>query len=468
MPPMVTQPKTTPLAALLRPRNLDEVLGQDHLVGLNKPLRRMAAKKTFQSIIFWGPPGTGKTSIVRALATQTESRFCQLNATEAKVADIRKVIEQARKSLDDGIRTFVFVDEIHRWTKAQQDVVLPVIEDGTIVLFGATTEKPAFAVNSTILSRCIVLEVKPLDAQAMVNLIRRIKDYYRAKERHVKIDAEAAKKLITRCSGDARKLITAMETAIEILSDDDHITAEHIDQAIPDKHIVFDASGNDHYDLAHCYQEAIQNSDVDGALYWLGKWVASGEDPAYICRRMLITSFEDAAGNPFAWLAAMAASYATERTGLPECLIPMGLATCEMAMSKRNKSAYNAIKEVMQDIENREAVHVPPSLRAGTSGYTHAVRKRYLKAWVKDFESLNSKRANGKAGYEGPMYAIGHKDGKASYGMKAGPSPSLEEMLNEFGDDGDYIIEFQPQSNGETYDREIYSWNTEQSRWVDA
>jgi putative ATPase len=457
MPTIRKQPNSTPLAAILRPSKLSEIIGQDHLLGPGKPLSQMAAKHKFTSTIFWGPPGTGKTSIVRALALETNSVFEQLNATDATVKDIRAIIAGARERSE---ATFVFVDEIHRWTKAQQDVVLPVVEDGTIILFGATTEKPKFAVNSTILSRCLVLEVKPLDAQAMINLIKRVKEHYKAKGRPVKIEPEAAKRLITRSSGDARKAITALETCIEILSDDGVVAVEHIDTAIPDKHIVFDRSGNEHFDLAHCYQEAIQHSDVNGALYWLGKWITSGEDPAYICRRMLITAFEDCAGNPFAWLAAMAASYATERTGLPECMIPMALATAEMGTSRRNKSAYHAIKKVMEDIEKREIVHVPPELRAGTAGYTRAVNKRYLEGFKKDVPALDVVLAamgqDKREGLDGlTHYAIGEKQGENSYGMHHGPTPSLDEMLQVVGSENDYIIEFTP--DGE--DHPIYRWN---------
>jgi len=381
--PTTQKPRITPLAIQLRPETLNDIIGQEHLLAAGKPIRRMADTKKFQSTIFWGPPGAGKTSLVSALASETNSNFHKLNATEATVKDLRKVIENAQKLLPD-IRTFAFVDEIHRWSKSQQDVMLPVVEDGTIVLFGATTEKPKFAVNSTILSRCLVLEVKPLTAADILKLIIKIKEYYKSKDRLVKIPPEVAKRLINRCSGDARKAIMALETAIEILSENDIVTLDHIDLAIPDKHIVFDAHGNDHYDLAHCYQEAIQHSDTDGAIYWLAKWIQSGEDPAYICRRMLITAFEDCAGNPSAWLAAMAACYTAERTGLPECMIPMSLATCEMGQSKRNKSAFYAIHAAMADVENRETVHVPPGLRAGTNGYVHAVNKQYLKGWGRD------------------------------------------------------------------------------------
>ena len=368
--------KSTPLATELRPNRLKDIIGQEHLTDDDKPLAKMVSKKVIRSTILWGPPGIGKTSIVRSLANETDSDFHQLNATKATVSDLRNIITSATKSEKS---TIVFVDEVHRWNKSQQDTMLPVVEDGTIVLFGATTEKPKFAVNSTLLSRCLVLELKPLEPQSLVKLIIKIKEHYKSRGRKIEIDKDAARTLIIRCSGDARKLITALETAIEILSDDDHVTINHVNLAIPDKHLVFDARGNDHYDLAHCYQESIQNSDANAAIYWLAKWIESGEDPAYICRRMLITAFEDCAGNPLAGPVAMAACYATERTGLPECAIPMAMATCEMASSNRDKTAYNAIMAALDDVRSNVTVHVPPELRAGTRGYFATINKEYVK-----------------------------------------------------------------------------------------
>lgn len=373
--------KYAPLASKLRPQSIDDIIGQAHLTDEGMPLRMMIQSGKFQSTILWGPPGIGKTSIVRAIAADTKSNFCMLNATSATVKDIRAIIKGASDLLQQEqiTRTILFVDEIHRFNKSQQDVLLPVVEDGTIVLFGATTENPKFAVNSTILSRCLVLEVKPLDAQSMVDLIKRIKTYYKVTcKKEIEIKKEAAKKLIYRCSGDARKLITSIETIVEILSTDGVVSEEHVDVAIPDKHLVFDAHGNDHYDLAHCYQEAIQNSDADAAIYWLAKWIESGEDPAYICRRMLITAFEDCANNPMAACLAMAASYTTERTGMPECDIAMALATVVMAKSDRDKTAYNAIRSALNDVRNGETIHVPESLRAGSSGYFAAITKKYV------------------------------------------------------------------------------------------
>jgi len=437
-PTVINHPQT-PLAAELRPKTLDDIIGQDHLLSSGKPLRRMLETKKFQSIIFWGPPGSGKTSLTLALAHETNSKFYKLNATEATVSDLRKIIAEAKKSLPDT-RTFVFIDECHRWSKSQQDVLLPVVEDGTIVLFGATTEKPQFAINSTILSRCLVLEVKPLNSNDVIKLILKVREHYKSKNRIIKIDKDAVMRLVNRCSGDARKVITVLETAIEILSDNDIITNEHIDTAIPHKHIVFDANGNDHYDLAHCYQEAIQNSDTDGAIYWLAKWIQSGEDPAYICRRMLITAFEDCAGNPNAWLAAMAACYTTERVGLPECMIPMSLATCEMGKSKRNKNAFYAIKEATDDVQNRATVHVPPGLRAGTSGYVHAVTKKYLKEWRRDnsLDENNDGKDNSLSDY---VYVIGREYSPGDFGLSYGPVDTLEEALKIIPEVDDYIIQ---------------------------
>lgn len=373
-----------PLAVVLRPTSIDQIIGQDHITARGMFLGQMVSKKKLQSCILWGPSGTGKTSIVRTLANDCDANFYQLNATQATIKDLRNIISLAHKDNAGGKRTVVFVDEIHRWNKGQQDTMLPVVEDGTIVLFGATTEQPKFAVNSTILSRCIILEVKPLDASSMVRIIKKVREYYKDAGRHIDIDKEAAKTLINRCSGDARKLITVLETAVEILADDDHILIDHINLAMPDKHIMFDARGNEHFDLAHCYQQSIQYSDADAAIYWLAKWIHSGEDPAYICRRMMITAFEDCATNPYAAMTAMSASYAVERTGLPECMIPMALATIEMAKSERNKAAYNAIHEAMNDVIHKQTINVPSDMRAGTSGYIATIDKQYVKGWHRD------------------------------------------------------------------------------------
>lgn len=429
----------TPLAIELRPKSLDEVIGQQHLLGPEMPLRKMAEKKKYQSTILWGPPGTGKTTIVRALAKETDSDFRQLNATNASVKELRTIVAHALKVIEET-RTFVFVDEIHRWNKAQQDVMLPCVEDGTIVLFGATTEKPKFAVNSTILSRCLILETKPLTHADLVQMIKRVLLHYKAKGRKISLDKEAGRTLLNRCSGDARKMVMTLETIIEIMSEEDSVTQVFVDAVLPDKHLVFDARGNDHYDLAHCYQEAIQHSEVHDAIYWLAKWLASGEDPAYIARRMLITAFEDCAGNPFAATTAMAAAFATERTGMPECRIPLALATVEMATSKRNKSAYFAIKQAMADVENGKTIHVPKGLRAGTTGYTRVTTTDYVKGFVKDWDILNEKGTSTieESIEQGQLlYGIRNSEG----GMIDGPTPNLIDLMARGGDDDEEIVQ---------------------------
>lgn len=375
MMPIIKSVKTTPLPSLLRPSNLNDIVGQDHLIGPGQPLRLMADKNRPQSVILWGPAGIGKTTLCQVLASEINANFHKLNATNATVKDIRSLIDLALK--DDRV-TIVMVDEIHRFSKSQQDVLLPVVENGTIILFGATTEKPKFAVNSTILSRCLVFEVKPLDPKAMVKLMCRIKKHYKDNGKSITIDDNAAKRLITLCSGDARKLIVIVETIVEILSDDGHVTLDLVNLAMPDKHAYFDASGNEHFDFAHAMQEAQQNSDADAAIYWLASWVASGEDPAYIARRILVAAFEDGGSDVMAIVSAFAAHYAVERVGLPECLIPMSHAVITTAQSDRRKIAYNAISEAMSDVNNKAMIRVPPQLRAGTSGYVSPINKKYV------------------------------------------------------------------------------------------
>ena len=382
MPQIEILPHTS-LAIRLRPTNLDQIVGQSHLVDDNGILRKMVQKNKIYNIILWGPPGSGKTSVAIAMANHLNHKFLKLNATTSGVKELKDAIKLAG---EDGM--IVIVDEIHRWAKNVQDVLLNAIEHNQITLIGLTVEKAQFAVNKAVLSRCIILETKPIDNKDLILLYRRVKDYYSTIGRNMIIDKKLLAQLIIRCGGDARKLLLILETLMDVLCEDGNITQSAVDVVMPHKHMFFDASGNEHYDYAHCYQEAIQHSDADGAIYWLAKWAKSGEDPAYICRRMMITAFEDCAGNPFAPLIAMAACYATEKTGLPECLIPMSLATCEMAKSIRNKSAYWAIKNASDDVENKTTIEVPPELRAGTDGWFNVIRKQYLNGWRRDVELL--------------------------------------------------------------------------------
>lgn len=384
--PTIKEPRFTPLADLLRPKTLNDVVGQQHLIGPGKPLRRMAEGGKIVSSILWGPPGIGKTTTIRALAHDANANFVVMNATSTKVEEIRAAAKSAKIAQASGRHTLVFLDEIHRLNKAQQDVLLPFVEEGSFILFGATTEKPKFAVNGTILSRTSQFEVKPIEQSDLLILMKRVRKHYQLNGKNFTIDQNAARDLLIKCSGDARRLITAMEMIVEVLlGDDEVITLELSQSAMPDKHLVFDKSGNDHFDLAHCYQEAIQHNQADDAIYWLAKWIASGEDPAYIARRMVITAWEDCGGNPMAPLLADAALRAVETSGLPECMIPMAYATVEIATSKRNKAPYRAIQRAMDDVEQGVTVHIPEQLRAGTNGYTGSVINRtYISNWKRD------------------------------------------------------------------------------------
>lgn len=384
--PTIQAQRFSPLADLLRPKCLDEVVGQQHLIGPGRPLRRMADGGKIVSSIIWGPPGTGKTTTVRAMAADAKANFVVMNATATKVEEIRSAAKSAKVAQASGRATVVFIDEIHRLNKAQQDVLLPYVEEGTFTLFGATTEKPKFAVNPTILSRTSQFEVKPLGHPDLIVLMKRVRKHYREQGKPFKIDDDAARDLLIKCSGDARRLITAMELIVEVLLEEaDVITLDLAQSAMPDKHLVFDKAGNEHFDLAHCFQEAIQHNQGDDAIYWLAKWIASGEDPAYIARRLVVTAWEDCGGNPMAPLLADAALRSVEMSGLPECLIPMAYATVEIATSRRNKAPYRAIKAAMEDVERGVTVHVPEHLRAGNNGYGASVIKgKYINNWKRD------------------------------------------------------------------------------------
>lgn len=453
--------KQTPLALRLRPRQFAEIVGQDHLVAPGGIFYKMAKKQHLQNILLWGPPGSGKTTIAFALANETDSHFRKLDATVNGIKELRLIIKFA-ESQDKKV--VLAVDEIHRWSKNVQDTLLSAVENGTIILIGLTVETARFAVIKALLSRCLILETKPLNDASLVTLYKRVRDYYKEQNKPITIKRDVIKKLIMRASGDARKIIMVMETLVEIMSDNGHISESDLDLVMPHKHLFCDALGSEHFDLAHCYQEAIQHSEVNDALYWLAKWAESGEDPAYICRRMLITAFEDCAGNPFAATTAMAASYATERTGYPECMIPMALATCEMAMSKRNKSAYYAIQAALKDVQSKATVHVPPELRAGTSGYTRIIDRTYLKGWCKDWEALMPNLETNQAvqKHGGVMYAMGIEHSPHEYGMIDGPTPKLGDLFGKEGQKNAVIISFDNES-----EELLYRWDELEGVWIE-
>ncbi len=367
------------LAHILRPSTLSEVVGQKHLIGDNGPISAMAKSKKLTSFILWGPTGCSKTTITRALANDAGYEFKELDATEAKVADIRKILEIAEARLKMGTKYLLLLQEFHRFAKNVQDILLPAVEEGIITIVGTTVEKPAHSVNAAILSRVLVWETKPLDKQDMMKLMLKVFKYYKDKGRSIKVEPDSVILLINRCSGDPRKLITVLETIIESLIDGDgSVTESLVDIAIPCKHLYLSPNGNEHFDFASAWQNSVQNSDVNQALYFLGRWMLSGEDMRFIARRILISSSEDAPHSQMAQICALNAYIAARDVGYPECRIPMSLATIEITNSKRDKFANDAISKVVHDIENGVDVLVPAELRAGNhEGYIKVINKEY-------------------------------------------------------------------------------------------
>lgn len=367
-----------PLANDLRPESINEIIGQGHLLGEKMPIRLMVERDQIKSMILWGPAGIGKTTIARCMANDTACDFKELNATSSKIADIRKLISIAEARKKNGTFTIMFVDECHRWAKNVQDVLLPYVEDGTIILIGATTEKPQFAVNSPLLSRMQSFRLNQLSSKDMITALLKVVNHYKSNNVQFKIDKKAIKCLINKCGGDIRKLMTAMETIVEVLLDGDKvITTDLVDIAMPDYFFYFDKSGNEHYDYVQNIQCAIQCSDVNSAVYWLAMAFCSEEDPVYLARRILISSSEDCQ-DPFVSCIANNAYVAAKEIGYPECKIPMSHAVIAIANAKKDRTAINAISKAMNDIKDGyrpDPVSADSSTHVSNDGYTKVDRQ---------------------------------------------------------------------------------------------
>lgn len=363
-----------PLASRMRPRSLDEVAGQLHILGEGKLLRRAIESDRFTSLIFYGPPGTGKTSLAGVIARTTGSRFESLNGVESNVAEIRARIDQARSWRElRGETTILFIDEIHRFNKAQQDVLLPHIERGVVRFIGATTHNPYFHVNSPLVSRSQVFQLEPVPVVEVVRLLRRaLADEDRGfGGKPVEADAEALNHLAEKSDGDARKALTALELAVMTTPADldgiIRITLGVAEESIQRKAVVYDADGDVHYDTASAFIKSIRGSDPDAALYWLAKMLHAGEDPRFISRRLVIAASEDIGlADSNALRVALDAHHALEFVGLPEGRIPLAHATVYLATAPKSNTAYAALGKAMADIENGRTLAVPPHLRTST------------------------------------------------------------------------------------------------------
>lgn len=363
--------KESPLALRLRPERLDEVVGQRHILGPDKLLSRAIRADQLSSLIFFGPPGTGKTTLAQVIARATKAEFRQINATTSGKKDMEEVVAEAGKNRAAyGKKTILFIDEIHRFNKAQQDFLLPYVEDGTVILIGATTENPFFEVNRALLSRSHIFELKPLDKEDVLTLIHRaVEDekkgmgMYRAA-----IDENAAEFLAEVAGGDARRAISAVELAV-LTTDRSadgliHITLAVAEECIQRRAIRYDRDGDNHYDVISAFIKSMRGSDPDAALYYLARMITAGEDPKFIARRIMICAAEDVGlADPRALEVAVAAAGTVERVGMPEGRIPLALAAVYVATAPKSNAAYLGIERALQAVEKTDVKTVPPHLQ---------------------------------------------------------------------------------------------------------
>ena len=369
--PQVTSPGAhEPLAARMRPLSLSEIAGQQHILGEGKLLRRAIEADRFTSLIFYGPPGTGKTTLAWVVANSTGSRFEALNGVESNVAEIRAKIEQARtytKLRDQS--TVLFIDEIHRFNKAQQDVLLPHLERGTVRFIGATTHNPYFYVNSPLVSRSQIFQLEPLSSEDLLLLLKRaLSDPERGfGNRDIEADENALQHLAEKADGDARKALSALELAILTTPGDEgtvNLDLAVAEESIQHKAVVYDSDGDQHYDTISAFIKSIRGSDPDAALYWMAKMLHAGEDPRFIARRLVISASEDIGlADSNGLRVALAAQQAFEFLGMPEGRIPLAHATVYLATAPKSNSAYAALGAAMQDVENNRTLSVPEHLR---------------------------------------------------------------------------------------------------------
>lgn len=359
----------SPLAARMRPQTIEEVVGQDHILGPGKLLRRVIEADRLTNVIFYGPPGCGKTTLAEVIAKATKRNFVRASGVLSNVADIRAICNRARNELG-GEGTILFIDELHRFNKSQQDILLPYVEDGTVVLIGATTHNPNFFINTPLTSRSLVFELKPLSPQAIGILLDRA---VRDKEKgvgdiNVVFDEDAKNFLATISEGDARHALTALEIAVRSTAADDegrvHLTLDIIQECVQRRQVKYDKTEEGHYDTISAFIKSIRGSDPDAAIYWLGKMLVAGEDPRFIARRLVISASEDIGNaDPRGLTVAVAAMQACDFVGMPECAINLAQATTYLASAPKSNSSCMAISEAMADIESGAVQPVPEHLK---------------------------------------------------------------------------------------------------------
>jgi len=362
-----------PLAARMRPRTLDEILGQDHILGPGRALRVALERDRLPSMILWGPPGSGKTTLARVIARSIRSSFVSLSAVSAGVADLRRSVEDARKlRVATGRRTVLFIDEIHRFNKAQQDAILPHVETGTVTLIGATTENPSFEVNAALLSRCRVYVLRALADEQLVALLQRaLSDVERGlggRPDPVRVEDEVLQRLAAYANGDARIALTALELASDSALDG-QITLELLADVLQHRSLLYDKDGEEHYNIISALHKSVRDSDPDGSLYWLGRMIEAGDDPLYIARRLVRMATEDIGmADPQALVVAMAAQQAVHFLGMPEGNLALAQAAVYLALAPKSNALYRAYGAVREDVQNTRNDPVPLHLRNAVTG----------------------------------------------------------------------------------------------------
>ena len=374
---------SAPLAVKMRPATLDEVVGQDHLLRPGSPLRRMVEGSGAASVILYGPPGTGKTTLASLISQATGRRFEALSALSAGVKEVRAVIDVARRAAAHGEQTVLFIDEVHRFSKTQQDALLSAVENRIVLLVAATTENPSFSVVAPLLSRSLILQLQPLDADAVRNVVRRAIDDPRGLGGQIDVTDDAVELLVQLSAGDARRALTALEVASETAgAAGEQVTVVTIEQSLDKAAVRYDRDGDQHYDVVSAFIKSVRGSDVDAALHYLARMLVAGEDPRFVARRLMILASEDIGmADPMALQTAVAAAQTVQLIGMPEAQLTLAHATVHLATAPKSNAVTTALGAAMSDIREGKAGLVPAHLRdghySGAAKLGHAIGYKY-------------------------------------------------------------------------------------------